>query len=73
MEEKFDNEQEQPQVVAIIIDSAHIADYVHASLLERGMIPTEEEAEVLGEIFFDWLIDMGMIDEIDVEEYDEEE
>lgn len=74
MEEQNNNEQEQPQVyeIAVIIDSAHIADYVHASLLERGMIPTEEEADVLGEIFFDWLIDMGLIDETDVEDYEEE-
>lgn len=70
MEEQFNNEeQEQPQVfqVAILIDEAHIAEYVYANLIDRGLVPTEEEAEVLGEIFFDWLIDMGMIDEYDEE------
>lgn len=73
MEEQNNNEMEQPQTfqVVVVIDERNIADYIHASLLERGMIPTEEEASVLGEIVFDYLIALGMIE--DVEEYDEEE
>lgn len=72
-EEQFNNEeQEQPQIfeIAILIDEANIADYVYAELIDRGLAPTEEEANVLGEIFFDWLIGMGLIE--DFEEYDEE-
>lgn len=74
MEEQFNNEQEQPQVfqVMIVIDEAHIADYIYASLIDKGLVPTEEEASVLGEIVFDYLLDMGMIEDYEDYEQDEE-
>ena len=51
----------------IEISNDEISEYVASKLYEQGMIPTDKEIEVLGDIFFDYLVEKGVIEE---EDYD---
>lgn len=46
----------------IVIDSEEIKEYFFKGLLQEGYVPTEEEAEVLADICFDYLVDLGIIE-----------
>jgi hypothetical protein len=47
------------------ITTVEIAQYLHNELLMRGYIPTEEEVIVISDILFDFLCDLGAIEEDD--------
>jgi hypothetical protein len=53
------------EVIAMefIIDTEVIADYFYNKLIRQGYAPTEEEVEVLADIAFDYLLEIGMIEE----------
>jgi hypothetical protein len=47
----------------IEISNDEISEYVATKLYEQGLIPTDNEIEVLGDIFFDYLVEKGVIEE----------
>ncbi|MTH52018.1 YozD family protein [Bacillus mangrovi] len=53
----------------VIIDTEELAEFFYAELAGRGYIPGAEEAEVLADIMFDFLLLKCIIDE----EKDEEQ
>lgn len=54
----------------IMIDSDEIANYFYEKLIQSGFIPSEEEMLRIADIAFDYLISIGIIEEIDYD-YDE--
>lgn len=68
MDEKFEFE-------VLFIDEHDIGEYVYAKLIEMGYAPTSDEALDLAQIFFDYLVEKGVmhIDEIEFIEDEEEE
>lgn len=54
----------------VYVDEGTIARYVFKRLIDKGFAVTNEEAFVLGEIMFDFLVEQSVIEF--VEEYDEE-
>lgn len=62
--EEHDNEM-------VYIEEGDIARYVFQRLIEKGYAVTNEEAFVLGEIMFDFLVEQSVIE--DFEEFEEEE
>lgn len=55
----------------IEIRESEIADYLFHALIELGYAPKEEELDDLAAIFFDFLIDIGAIDEDEIAEEEE--
>lgn len=51
----------------IVIDTEEIKEFFYRELLSLGYMPTEEEAEDLADICFDYLMEIGII--VDYEEY----
>ncbi|MEK3886115.1 YozD family protein [Bacillus sp. FSL K6-3431] len=47
----------------VFIDTEEIAEFFYRELLQRGYTPSEEEADVLADIAFDYLIEKNIIDE----------
>ncbi|MED4068775.1 YozD family protein [Priestia megaterium] len=48
----------------IRIDTEELEEYIHQKLLSNHLIPTGKDIEVLGNIFFDFLVDKKVIEEI---------
>lgn len=48
----------------IRIDTEELEEYIHQKLLSNHLIPTGKDIEVLADIFFDFLLDKKIIDEI---------
>jgi hypothetical protein len=46
-----------------IIDTEEIKEYFFGELFHRGYLPTEEEAETIADICFDYLLEIGVIEE----------
>lgn len=44
-----------------IIKQEDIEEYVHDKLIKHGLVPSESEVEVVAHIFFDYLVDLGVI------------
>ena len=51
----------------IEIKESEIADYLFTELIALGYAPKEEELADLAAIFFDFLVEVGAIDEEDIE------
>jgi hypothetical protein len=51
--------------IEIEITNDEISEFVATKLYEHGMIPTDKEIELLGDIFFDYLVHKGIIEEED--------
>lgn len=51
----------------IVIDSDEIANYFYERLINSGFLPTEEETLLIADIAFDYLLSVGIIEEIDDE------
>ncbi|WP_458413635.1 YozD family protein [Schinkia sp. CFF1] len=49
----------------IMIDSDDIANFFYEKLIESGFIPTEDETLLIADIAFDYLLSVGIIEEID--------
>ncbi|WP_102349765.1 YozD family protein [Bacillus sp. Marseille-P3661] len=49
----------------IVIDSDEIANFFYERLIDSGYIPTEEETLVIADITFDYLLSIGLIEELD--------
>lgn len=49
----------------LIIDTEEIKEFFYQELVKRGFAPTEEEAEELADICFDYLYEIGIIENID--------
>jgi hypothetical protein len=47
----------------IMIDTDEMKEYIFRELVQRGYAPTEEEAEELADICFDYLLDVGAIED----------
>jgi YozD-like protein len=56
------------EIREVVIDSEEIEEFVHDNLTKRGFVPSEDEVETLADIFFDFLIEKGVIDEVDEED-----
>jgi hypothetical protein len=67
MEEREFNEE-----VDAVIDTTEIAEYLFTALLDFGLAPTEEECELIADLMFDYLLSKQIMDELDVEDYEEE-
>ncbi|MBS4209847.1 YozD family protein [Bacillus sp. FJAT-50079] len=52
----------------VFIDTEEISEFFYEELLRRGFHVTEDEADVLADITFDYLIEKRIIDE-EAEEY----
>jgi hypothetical protein len=63
-------EFEEHEILEIMFDTEEIEEFLHNSLIKRGLAPSEEDVETLADIFFDFLIEKGVIDELDEEEYE---
>ena len=50
-----------------IIDTEEIKDFFYQELINRGFSPSEEEAEELADICFDYLYEIGVIEELEEE------
>lgn len=56
----------------IEIKESEIADYLFTALIQLGYAPKEKELEDLAAIFFDFLVEVGAIDEEEIELEDED-
>lgn len=61
---------EESKNVHVYVDEAAIARYVFKRLIDKGYAVTNEEAFVLGEIMFDFLVETSVIE--DYEEFEED-
>lgn len=52
----------------VYISTADIAEYVWTKLLDQGHVPTSDEVFDLAEIFFDFLVDREVIQDVTEEE-----
>lgn len=52
----------------IEIYESEIADYLFNQLIRLGYVPEEAEVDDLAMIFFDYLIEIGVMDEEEIEE-----
>jgi hypothetical protein len=50
-----------------IISTEDISDFIYQKLIQQGYAPKEEECEDLADIMFDYLIELGIVE--DFEEY----
>ncbi len=51
----------------IVIDSDDIAKFFYERLIQSGFVPSEEETLIIADIAFDYLLTIGIIEEIDDE------
>lgn len=51
----------------IVIDSDEIANYFYERLIKSGFLPTVEETLLIADIAFDYLLSVGIIEEIEDE------
>lgn len=49
---------------SIMIDSDEIANFFYDKLIKSGHIPTEEETLIIADIAFDYMVSVGIIEEI---------
>jgi hypothetical protein len=56
------------QKETVYIHEGDIAQYVFNRLIEKGFALTNEEAFVLGEVFFDYLVEKDVLELDDIEE-----
>ncbi|WP_243290770.1 YozD family protein [Bacillus sp. FJAT-47783] len=55
--------------IEFVIDTEELAEYFFQELLNRGFLPSEDEAYELADITFDFLIEKCVIEEeIDIDE-----
>jgi hypothetical protein len=47
----------------IMIDTEKIKEFFYQELIQRGYVPTEEETEEMADITFDYLLEIGVIEE----------
>jgi hypothetical protein len=50
--------------IEIIIDTEDIKDFLYLSLIDRGFVPEEDLLEEISDIFFDYLLNKRLIDEV---------
>lgn len=56
----------------IEVYESEIADYLFNALIRLGYVPEEAEVDDLAMLFFDYLVQIGVIDENEIEMEDEE-
>jgi hypothetical protein len=44
-----------------IIKEEDIEEYIHNKLIKHGLVPSESEIEIVAHIFFDYMVDLGVI------------
>lgn len=49
--------------IEVFVDSEEMADYLFSELVKRGFHLTQDEAEEIADVFFDYLLDKNIIDE----------
>lgn len=57
--------------INIVIDTEHMAEYFFSALTSRGYAITKMESEEISDAAFDYLIELGLIDEKLVDEEDD--
>jgi hypothetical protein len=55
-------------VEEFVISTVDIAEYVHKRLIESGYAPTADEVFDLAEIFFEYLVENSIIEELEEDE-----
>ena len=48
-----------------VIDAEEIEEYIYSHLVKRGYAPASEEIEELADIFFDYLLEKGVLKEVE--------
>lgn len=59
---------EDKHVNEVLIDTEEISEYLFDALVEFGLVPTEEEVDLIADLMFDFLIAKSFIDEEIIEE-----
>ena len=68
------NEENKEEFINVELDSDEIYQFMYDNLVKRGMIPREEDVEVITDIVFDFFVHKGVIEEVfDGEVNDNEE
>lgn len=57
------NNNEENNKIYVEINTDDIQHFLFKSLIERGLIPTEEELDTLSDVVFDYLVELGLIEE----------
>ncbi|MDF2606042.1 MAG: hypothetical protein K0S34_232 [Bacillales bacterium] len=50
--------------IEIIIDTEDIKEFLYLNLIDRGLVPNENFLEEISDIFFEYLINKNVIDEV---------
>lgn len=51
----------------IYIENEEISEFLFKKLISMGMVPTQDEVDVIGDILFDFLVHNEVIDEEDLD------
>lgn len=57
--------------IEIIVDTELIAQFFYGQLLKLGYTPTENEVDDIAEITFDYLVELGIVEEEELDEGDD--
>jgi hypothetical protein len=60
----------EEDIINVVIDTEEIEEFVFNRLSQCGLVPSEEEVETIADIFFDYLLEKGVVDEVDDEDYE---
>lgn len=52
----------------VYISTSEIEKFLYMNLMKEGYVPSDQEIEDLADMFFDFLIQKGIIADVDVEE-----
>lgn len=69
----MNEENNELNFINVVIDSDEIYEFMFNALVERGMVPKEEDVEVITDIVFDFFIHKGIIEETFDGEVDDNE
>lgn len=68
----MNEENNELNFINVVIDSDEIYEFMFNALVERGMVPKEEDVEVITDIVFDFFVHKGIIEETFDSEEEEE-
>ncbi len=74
MEERNNEEFINPEDivhVSGVLATEDLSEFLFEALIDFGLVPTEEETDLIADLLFDYLIHRGFISELDIETEDE--